>query len=112
MRTTLKRSSGRSITWGGDGNGHVPFADGARVPPPPWDPVVRYRAHRRGPLRVALSFVGWMMVVVLMAAGALAGGAWIYINESVQAVRPHTQEAKEAQKHSTSRLRESRRRPS
>jgi LCP family protein required for cell wall assembly len=98
VRTTLKRSTGRFAAWGGDGNGHLPYPDGTAAPPPPWGPTVRYRAPRRGALRIALSVVGWILVIVLMAAGALAGGAWIYINESVQAVRPHTKEAKEAQK--------------
>jgi len=39
-----------------------------------------------------------MIVVLLMLVGALVGGFWLWINDSVSAVRAHTPEALEAQK--------------
>jgi anionic cell wall polymer biosynthesis LytR-Cps2A-Psr (LCP) family protein len=87
MRTTLKRGTGRAET-----NGRTV------LPPTAPTPVSRYRVPTRGPLRLVGKILFWIAVAVLMAAGALAGGAWLFINESVSAVRAHTPEAIEAQK--------------
>jgi len=81
MRTTLKRGTAGQA----GGNGH------GGIPPSPLSQPTRYRTKRRGPLRLIGKFVMWLVILVLMAAGALAGGAWLYINESVAEVRAHSQ---------------------
>ncbi len=86
MRTTLKRGTHRI-----DGNGR------SSDPLTALTPVSRYRARRRGPLRLVGKFFFWLLVVVLVAAGALAGGTWLYINESVSAVSAHSEDVIEAQ---------------
>jgi LCP family protein required for cell wall assembly len=87
MRTTLKRGTAGSAA----GNGH------GRIPISPLSGVTRYRGRRRGPLRLIGKFFLWLVIVVLIAAGALAGGAWLYINQSVAAVQAHSAPVKAAQ---------------
>jgi LCP family protein required for cell wall assembly len=87
MRTTLKRGLGRMET-----NGRAP------LPPSPLTPVSRYGPRRRGPLRLVGKILLWTLVVLLVAAGALVGGAWLFFVQSVEAVRPHSPEVQEAQK--------------
>jgi LCP family protein required for cell wall assembly len=89
MRTTLKRGAGR-VDGNGRGSGMVPLT--------PLSTMTRYRARGRGPLRVIGKFLLWTLVVLLVAAGALAGGAWLFINQSVSAVRAHSPEVKEAER--------------
>jgi LCP family protein required for cell wall assembly len=79
MRTTLKRGTAGSTA--GNGHGGIPIS--------PLSGVNRYRIRRRGPLRLLGKFFLWLAIVVLVAAGALAGGAWLYLNQSVAAVRAH-----------------------
>jgi LCP family protein required for cell wall assembly len=67
------------------------------MPLTPLSSVTRYKARRRGPLRLVGKILLWALVVVLVAAGALAGGAWLFINQSVSAVRAHSKEVKAAQ---------------
>jgi LCP family protein required for cell wall assembly len=87
MRTTLKRGIGRVDT---NGRG--------AVPPGLLTPVTRYQARRRGPLRLIGTIFLWLFVVLFVAAGALAGGAWLFINQSVSAVQAHSAEVKAAEK--------------
>jgi LCP family protein required for cell wall assembly len=87
MRTTLKRRIGRAET-----NGQ------AAVPPALLTPVTRYQGRRRGPLRLIGTIFLWIFVVLFVAAGALAGGAWLFINQSVSAVQANSAEVKEAEK--------------
>jgi LCP family protein required for cell wall assembly len=87
MRTTLKRG----IAGHAAGNGH------GGTPISPLTGATRYRTKRRGPLRLIGKFFLWLVMIVLVAAGALAGGAWLYINESVAEVRAHSQPIKDAQ---------------
>jgi LCP family protein required for cell wall assembly len=89
MRTTLKRGTSR-IAESGNGRPGVPLAA--------LSPVTRYRAPRRGPLRLVGKILLWLFVCLLVAAGALAGGAWLFINQSVEAVRAHSREVIEAEK--------------
>jgi LCP family protein required for cell wall assembly len=48
--------------------------------------MTRYAAWRRGRLRLAGKILGWLLVACLVAAGALGGGIWLYLNESVAAI--------------------------
>ena len=91
MRTTLKRGTagGTHGNGSGAGNGGIPLS--------PLTEVTRYKPPRRGPLRFVGKVLLWLVIVVLVAAGALAGGAWLFINQSVAEVRAHTKEVKEAQ---------------
>ncbi|HSK16039.1 MAG TPA: LCP family protein [Gaiellaceae bacterium] len=52
---------------------------------------------RRNPLTLLGKIVLWLLVAVLVAAGALAGGVKLYFDYSVAAIRPHSQEVIEAQ---------------
>ena len=87
MRTTLKRGTAGHAA--GNGHGGIPIS--------PLTGATRYRTKRRGPLRLLGKFFLWLVMVVLVAAGALAGGAWLYINESVAEVRAHSQPLIDAQ---------------
>jgi LCP family protein required for cell wall assembly len=86
MRTTLKRGTGRV---NGNGQGTIPLTS--------LTPVTRYQAKRRGPLHLVGKILLWILVVLLVAAGSLAGGAWLFINESISAVQAHSPEVKAAE---------------
>jgi LCP family protein required for cell wall assembly len=86
MRTTLKRGTGRV-----DGNGH------GTIPLTALTSVTRYQARRRSPLRLVGKIVLWALVILLVAAGAAAGGVWLFINEKIDAVQAHSPEVIAAQ---------------
>jgi LCP family protein required for cell wall assembly len=92
MKTTLKRGTGRGSSNGSNGHATVP-------PRSPLTPIARYGGppRRSWPRRIGKTLL-WLVVVVLMSVGALVGGFWLWINESVSAVRAHTKEAIEAEK--------------
>jgi LCP family protein required for cell wall assembly len=94
VRTTLKRAAGRAET-----NGRVPTppAPGAASGGPPPGPVNRYSAGRRSRWRLAGKIVLWLLVACLVAAGALGGGVWLYLNESVAAVQAHSPEVRQVE---------------
>ena len=87
MRTTLKRGISRPET-----NGH------AAVPPTVTSPVRRYATKRRSRFRLVGKILLSIAVALLVAAGALAGGFWLYINHSLAAVQATSPEAKAAEK--------------
>jgi LCP family protein required for cell wall assembly len=87
MKTTLKRGTGR---YGSDGHVTVP-------PLSPLTPITRYVPHRRSRLRTLGRILFILLVALLVAVGALVGGFWLWINESVSAIRAHTPEAIAAQ---------------
>ena len=89
MRTTLKRGIGRAET---NGNGR------ASVPPGLLTPVTHYRRPRRGALNLLGRIFLWMFIVAFVAGGALAGGAWLFINQSISAVAAKSPEVKAAEK--------------
>ncbi len=113
MQTTLKKGIGGS----GNGNGasppEAPFAPdaplGAAAAPPPRRPPgldgrdrpdsgrSLYRT-RRNPFRLLGKVVMWLVVVVLVAAGALAGGVKLYFDYSVAALVATSPEAVAAAK--------------
>jgi LCP family protein required for cell wall assembly len=79
MRTTLKRGT-RPVN--GNGQGTIPLTA--------LSAVSRYRTRRGGPLRLLGKILLWIVVVVLVAVGALGGGIWLFLNESVAAVGAHS----------------------
>lgn len=112
MRTTLKRRS----RWSADGSGangsyppellpppDPPLRTAAPSPPadapPPTPPAAAgagpertlYRV-RRNPLKLLAMGVIWLVVAVLVGAGALAGGVKLYFDYSVAAIRPSSEE--------------------
>jgi LCP family protein required for cell wall assembly len=87
MRTTLKRGTGRAA----DTNGR------AQPPITAVTAVSRYRVKRSGPFALLGKIVLWLVVACLVAAGALGGGAWLFFNRSVAAVRATSPEVREAQ---------------
>jgi LCP family protein required for cell wall assembly len=79
MRTTLKRGIGRAAAVNGNG------AARAVLPPAAVAPITRYQQPvytRRGWARVG-RFFGWVLAAVVMAAGAFAGGLYLYYHETV-----------------------------
>jgi LCP family protein required for cell wall assembly len=79
MRTTLKRGSTNGTTNG------VPV-----LPPGPLTQVTRYGPPRRSPFRLVGKIVMWLVAVVLVAAGGLAGGVWLWWEHSLAATAPST----------------------
>jgi LCP family protein required for cell wall assembly len=115
MRTSLKKRSMRSAN-GSGANGSspellpppdppVPAAPpsppAAAAPPmPPTDgsrPERAFYRVRRNPLKLLVMGVVWLVVAVLVGAGALAGGVKLYFDHSVAAIRPSSEEIKEAE---------------
>ena len=94
MKTTLKRGYGRGAALNGHGNGNG-------VVPPLAPQVTRYRQPDPPP-RSALALVGRILVgallLVLLVASGVAGGAYLYFHQSVEAVRAHTPDVKKAAK--------------
>ena len=87
MKTTLKRGATRGATNG------VPS-----LPPSPLTTITRYGPPPRSRLRLVGKIFGWLAAIVLMTAGGLAGGLWLYYAEySIAGTAPSTPEEKEAQ---------------
>src|SRR5207247_843301 len=93
MRTTLKRGIGRGAEL--NGNGHAVF------PPGVLSPVRRY-IQPPPPSRSGLQLLGrillWTFAFVTMVAGGAAGAGYLYLHQSVAAVRAHTPAVKVAAK--------------
>jgi LCP family protein required for cell wall assembly len=92
MRTTLKKGT-RGAT-----NGHAELPGGAPEVGGASSPRAVYTMPRRNPLHLIGKFFLWLVVVVLVAAGGLAGGVELYFDYSVAEVRASSREVKEAQK--------------
>ncbi len=93
MKTTLKRGIGRGNLSNGNGS--------AQLPPGPIGPVTIYRQPEpppRSTRSVALRVLGWAAVVLAVCATGVAGGAYLYLHESVAAVAPRSVEVKKAAK--------------
>jgi LCP family protein required for cell wall assembly len=93
MRTTTKRGMGRGATL----NGH----DRPVLPPGALSPITIYRQPdppRRSRWAVVRTVFVWLLVFLLMCAGALAGGAYLWFHESVAAVVAKTPDVKVAAK--------------
>ena len=90
MRTTLKRGLGRGAALDGDGG------VGCRT-----DRSRRWRSigsrRRTGAGRsLVLRILGWSALVLAVLAGGTAGGAYLYLHETVAAVAPRSVEVKKA----------------
>ena len=89
MRTTLKRGVGRGHS--ANGNGKM------QLPPGPLGPVTIYRQPeppRRSRRSLALAILGWAAIVVVVCVTGVAGGAYLYLHESVAAVAPKSVDVK------------------
>jgi LCP family protein required for cell wall assembly len=93
MKTTLKRGYGRGATL--NGNGH-------RGTPPPRPPQITRYKQPEPPQRGGVALVGRILLgtllLVLLFAGGIAGGAYLYFHQTVAAVRAHTPDVKRAAK--------------
>lgn len=92
MRTTLKRGIGRGASVNGNGR--------AILPPGPYTPVRRYRVEppQHGGLRVAGRIATWIVGVLVLLAGAFAGGAFLWAQHTAAEVAPKTAEDKRTTK--------------
>jgi LCP family protein required for cell wall assembly len=93
MRTTLKRGVGRGATL--NGNGHAVY------PPAAVSSIARYRQPPPSE-RTSLGLLGRILFAILLAIVSLglavAGGAYLWFHQSVEAVRAHSVDVKVAQK--------------
>lgn len=94
MRTTLKRGVGRGAHVNGNGNGHAVFPPGAA------SATTRYRQPPPPP-RTGLGLLGRILLatllVLLSVALGVAGGAYLWVHNSVNAVKAHSTDVKRAQ---------------
>jgi polyisoprenyl-teichoic acid--peptidoglycan teichoic acid transferase len=92
VRTTLKRGIGRGASVNGNGR--------AILPPGPYTPVRLYRQPQpqHGGWLVAGRIAGWIGAIVLMLAGGIAGGVYLWLHHTLQAVAPQTKEDKASTK--------------
>ena len=78
MRTTLKRGMGRGAAVNGNGR--------PVLPPGALSAITIYRQPepaRRSRLRVGVALLGWALVALLMAVGAVGGGYYLFLEQRV-----------------------------
>src|SRR6266516_1424393 len=96
MRTTLKRGIGRGAAVNGNGYKAV-------YPPGVLTPMRRYRVPPPPPSRTTRDDIVWLfrwtLAAILMVALGLAGGVYLYTNQTLQAFAPHSAATKKAQKY-------------
>ena len=93
MRTTLKRGVGRGAALNG--------ADGTTARSGVLAPVAIYRQPPQPPRSgssLVVRILGWSALVLAVLVGGTAGGAYLYLHESVAAVAPRSAEVKRALK--------------
>jgi LCP family protein required for cell wall assembly len=90
MRTTLKRGIGQAA--GQNGNGHSAAM-------PLFGPIARYRQPDR-PRRSVLGWIwrafGWLVLALVVVGAGIAGGAYLYGHESLNAVAAKSTQLKKA----------------
>ncbi len=93
MKTTLKRGIGRAAELNGNGRAVYPPEIGA--------PMRRYRQPDPEPRRLGAliaRIVGWTLVALLMLAGGIAGGTYLYVERDIaQALEARSYDVKVAQ---------------
>ncbi len=94
MRTTLKATRSRSPELNGAAstNGADVGAAGHKPRVGPLSQVSAYDARKRRPLRTFGKIVLWLVLTSLVAAGGLAGGVWLFLEDTVDAVKPHSED--------------------
>ena len=93
MRTTLKRGIGRGATVNGNGR--------PVLPPGVLSPITIYRQPEPPPRSgwtTLRTIVAWVLVALLVMAGSIAGGAYLWFHESVAAVVASTPDVQIAAK--------------
>ncbi|HLX21012.1 MAG TPA: LCP family protein [Gaiellaceae bacterium] len=91
MRTTLKRGIGRGGAVNGNGHGVLP--------PSAIEPMRRYRQPPPPPrsTRTTLWRVfGWILLALVVVGSGIAGGAYLYFHETLNALAPHSKSVKAA----------------
>ena len=101
MRTTLKSTRARSSAQGGPAapsgsgngatNGHQPRVG-------PLSKLMHYDARQRRQLKTLGKGLLWLVLAALVASGGLAGGVWLFLEDSVDALRPKSQDVVVAKK--------------
>jgi LCP family protein required for cell wall assembly len=84
---------GRAATLNGNGR--------AVLPPPVLEPMRRYLPPpppTRSTGRLIGKIFGWIVLALLVVGSGLAGGLYLYVHETVNALGPHTAPVKKAQK--------------
>ncbi|HST26416.1 MAG TPA: LCP family protein [Gaiellaceae bacterium] len=95
MRTTLKRGQGRTA-FDGNGNGN------STLPPDALSPMTLYSADAPPPksrMRRVGRFFAWLGLLLLMVAGGLGGGVYLWLHEAVGALNPTDRPTKDAITH-------------
>ena len=93
MRTTLKRGMGRGAAVNGNGR--------AVLPPGALSPITIYRQPpptRRGGWSIFGAVLGWVVVALLMTAGAIGGGYYLFLEQRVEDLVATTPDVVIAQK--------------
>ncbi len=88
MRTTLKRGIGQAA--GLNGNGHSGV-------PPLFGPIVRYKQPDPPPrslVGLLLRGFGWLVLALAVVASGAAGGAYLYLHETLNAIGPRSVQLK------------------
>jgi LCP family protein required for cell wall assembly len=93
MRTTLKRGIGRGAAVNGNGR--------AVLPPGALSPITIYRQPppaRRGGWSIFGAVMGWLVVALVMTAGAIGGGYYLFLEQRVEDLVATTPDVVIAQK--------------
>ena len=89
MKTTLKRGVGRGHEINGNGK--------MQLPPGPLAPITVYRQPeppKRSRRSLALAILGWTLTVIVVCATGVAGGAYLWVHETVADVAPKSVDVK------------------
>ena len=99
MRTTLKGTRARASALGGALTSNGSGTGSSKDQQPrvgPLSELAHYDARRRRPLKTVGKVLLWLVMAALVAASGLAGGVWLFLEDSVDAVRPQSEDVIEA----------------
>jgi LCP family protein required for cell wall assembly len=90
MRTTLKAIRARTpeLSGGAAANGPDSGAGGNRPRVGPLSTTSEYDARKPRPIRTFGTVLLWLVMAALVAAGGLAGGVWLFLEDTIDAVKP------------------------